>query len=182
MSDTAPAVNHLSSGVQTSNAESYKADLIKIKEDLSQLFRSELSQLGLAPSKSRLYQRPYPNAFDLVPHPSGWRVPDFIKFSGDDNRSTWKHISQYVAQLSEASSSNSLRVRLFSLSLTGTAFSWFASLPPNSVQPWNELEQKFHDHFYNGDNEAKIMDLTSVRQGRDESVSDYFKKFKDFKN
>ena len=133
MSDTAPAVNRLSSGAQTSNAENYKADLIKIKEDLSQLFRSQLSQVGLALSKSRLYQRPYPDAFDLVPYPSGWRVPDFIKFSGDDNRSTWKHISQYVAQLGEASSSNSLRVRLFSLSLTGTAFSWFASLPPNSV-------------------------------------------------
>jgi hypothetical protein len=55
MSDTAPTVNRLNSGTQTSNAESYKADLIKIKEDLSQLFRSELSQLGLAPSKSRLY-------------------------------------------------------------------------------------------------------------------------------
>ena len=56
------------------------------------------------------------------------------------------------------------------------------SLPPNSVQSWNELEQKFHDYFYNGDNEAKIKDLTSVRQGRDESVSDYFKRFKDIKN
>ena len=122
MSDTAPAVNHLNSSAQTSNTESYKADLIKIKEDLSQLFRTELSQLGLTPSKSRLYQRPYPDAFDLVPYPSGWRVPNFIKFSGDDNRSIWEHISQYVAQLGEASSSNSLRVRLFLLSLTGTAF------------------------------------------------------------
>ena len=87
-----------------------------------------------------------------------------------------------MSQLGEASSSNSLRVRLFSLSLTGMTFSLFASLPPNSVQSWNELEQKFHDHFYNGDNEVKITDLTSVRQGRDESVSNYFKRFKDIKN
>ena len=84
MSDTAPAVNRLSSGAQTSNAENYQADLSKIKEDLSQLFRSKLSQLGLAPSKSCLYQRSYPDAFDLVPYPSRWRVPDFIKFSRDD--------------------------------------------------------------------------------------------------
>ena len=56
MSDTAPAVNRLNSGAQTLNAENYKADLIKIKEDLSQRFRSKQSQLGLAPSKSRLYQ------------------------------------------------------------------------------------------------------------------------------
>jgi hypothetical protein len=44
------------------------------------------------------------------------------------------------------------------------------------------LEQKFHDHFYSGDNEAKLTDLTSVKQGRDESVSDYFKRFKETKN
>ena len=55
-------------------------------------------------------------------------------------------------------------------------------LSPNSVHSWNELEQKFHDHFYSEDNEAKLMDLTSVRQGRDESIHDYFKKFKDIKN
>ena len=71
---------------------------------------------------------------------------------------------------------------MFSLSLTGTAFSWFSALHPNSVRSWNELEQKFHDHFYSGNNEAKLTDLTSVKQTRDESVSDYFKRFKEVKN
>ena len=47
--------------------------------------------------------------------------------------------------------------------LTGTIFSWFSPLPPNSVRSWNELEQKFYDHYYSGDNEAKLIDLTSVR-------------------
>ena len=73
--------------------------------------------------RSRSHQKPYPIDFDLVFYPVGWCVPDFIKFNGDDNRTTWEHISQYVAQLGEASSSNALRVRLFSLSLIGTAFS-----------------------------------------------------------
>ena len=138
--------------------------------------------MGINPVRNWLYQRSYPDAYNLVPYPTRWRVPDFLKFSGDDNRSTWEHISQYVAQLGEASSSNSLRVCLFSLSLTGTAFSWFSSLPPNSVHSWNELEQKFHGHFYSGDNEAKLTDLISVRQGREESIYEYFKRFKDIKN
>ena len=118
----------------------------------------------------------------MIPYPASWCVPDFVKFSGDDNRSTWEHISQYIAQLGEVGSSKSLRVHMFSLSLTGTAFSWFSSLTPNSIRSWNELEQKFHDHFYSGDNETKLMDLTSVRQGRDASIHEYFKKFKDIKN
>ena len=71
---------------------------------------------------------------------------------------------------------------MFSLSLTGMAFSWFSSLAPNSIRSWDELEKKFHDLFYSGDNETKLTDLTSVRQGRDESIHEYFKRFKDIKN
>ena len=55
-------------------------------------------------------------------------------------------------------------------------------MAPNSIQSWNQLECKFHDHFYNGDNEAKLSDLTLVRQGRDETISSYFRRFKDIKN
>ena len=44
------------------------------------------------------------------------------------------------------------------------------------------MEQKFHDHFYSGENEAKLIELALVRQGRDESVFDYFKRFKEIKN
>ena len=44
------------------------------------------------------------------------------------------------------------------------------------------MEQIFHGHFYSGDNEAKLTDLISVRQGREESIHEYFKRFKDIKN
>ena len=85
-----------------------------MKADLATFLKTELGQLSLSLSRNCLYQRPYPDAFDLVSYPTGWRVSDFVKFSGDDNRSTWEHISQYVAQLGEASFSNSLHIRLFS--------------------------------------------------------------------
>jgi hypothetical protein len=109
-------------------------------------------------------------------------MPDFIKFSDDDNRKTWEHINQYTAQLGEAGTFNSLKVRLFSLSLTGTAFAWFSSLAPNSIDSWDQLEQKFHDHFFSGSYQLKLTYLTSVRQSKEESVSDYLKRFKEVKN
>ena len=59
---------------------------------------------------------------------------------------------------------DALRVRLFSLSLTGTAFSWFSSLAPNSILNWNQLERRFHEHFFSEENEAKLSDLTSVKR------------------
>jgi hypothetical protein len=53
---------------------------------------------------------------------------------------------------------------LFSLSLTGTAFAWFPWLAPNSIDSWDQLEQKFHDHFFSGRYQLKIDRSTSVRQ------------------
>ena len=158
MSQIDPITHRLTSNAQASTSRNYKADLA---EDLANMFKAKL---GVDVGGSHLHQKPYPDDFDLVSYPVGWCVPNFIKFSGDDNKTTWEHISQYVAQLGEASSSEALRVHLFSLYLTGTAFSWFSSLPPNSVRSWDELEQKFHDHFYSGVNEAKLIDLTSVKQ------------------
>jgi hypothetical protein len=133
-------------------------------------------------NKSHDYQKPYLLHFDLVPYPLDWHTPDFVKFNGEDNRTTWEHVSQYLAQLGEVGSVDALKVRLFYLSLAGTAFSWFSSLSPNSIDSWEQLECQFYDHFYSLKNEFKLSDLTSVRQSRDESVSDYIRRFRDTKN
>jgi hypothetical protein len=73
-------------------------------------------------------------------------------------------------------------VRLFSLSLTGTAFTWYATLPPNSIFSWGDLEQKFHEHFFSGDYELDLVDLVALRQEKDESVNDYIQRFWDTRN
>jgi hypothetical protein len=144
---------------------------------------------GRVYNKSRVYQKPYSSHFDLVPYPTSWRTSDFVKVNGEDNRTTWEHISQYLAQLSEVGSVDGLHIlfvanrhRFFSLSLIGTAFSWFSSLSPNSIDPWEQLECKFHDHFYSPENDLKLSDITSVRQDCDESVNDYIRRFRDTKN
>ena len=36
-------------------------------------------------------QKPY-SEFDLVSYPMGQCVPDFVKFNGDDNKTTWEHV------------------------------------------------------------------------------------------
>jgi hypothetical protein len=37
-------------------------------------------------------------------------MPDLIKISGDDDRTTWEHISKYTTQLGEAGVYNALKV------------------------------------------------------------------------
>jgi hypothetical protein len=106
------------------------AEFNRFKEDLANVVKTKL---GVDIGSTNLYQKPYDPEFDRVPLPRGWRMPDLIKFSGDDDRTTWEHIRQYTAQLGEAGTFNALKVRLFSLSLTRTAFAWFSSLAPGSI-------------------------------------------------
>jgi hypothetical protein len=64
------------------------------------------------------------------------------------------------------------RVKFFPLSLIGTTFNWFTSLAPNSINTWAQLEERFHEYFYNGETELKLSDLTSVRQKYTKTVSE----------
>jgi hypothetical protein len=45
-----------------------------------------------------------------------------------------------------------------------------------------DLEQKFHDHFFSGDYELDLVDLVALRQAKDESVNDYIWRFQDTRN
>jgi hypothetical protein len=144
--------------------------------------KARLRDIGLSPISHQIYQKPYLSIFNSVAYPVGWRVPAFTKFDGEGSRTTWEHVSQYLAELGEAGSDEALRIRLFSLSLIRTAFAWFSSLPAHSIYGWEPLEWKFHEHFYSGTSEAKLADFTLVRQTRDESVLNYFKRFKEIKN
>jgi hypothetical protein len=80
-----------------------------------------------------IYQKPYPDYYDQVPYPRGYRVPEFSKFSGEDGKTTLEHVGQFILQCGEASSNDALKLRMFPLSLSSTAFTWFTSLAPNSI-------------------------------------------------
>jgi hypothetical protein len=73
-------------------------------------------------------------------------------------------------------------VFVFSLSLTGIAIAWYATLPPDSISSWNDLESKFHEQFFSGKFELGLANLASVRQRREESVNDYIRRFWDTRN
>nr|AAX96875.1 retrotransposon protein, putative, unclassified [Oryza sativa Japonica Group]ABA92515.1 retrotransposon protein, putative, unclassified [Oryza sativa Japonica Group] len=126
-------------------------------------------QFGLKPKDTgNLYRHPYLEWFERVQLPNRYKVPDFSKFSGQDNVSTYEHVSRFIAQCGEASAVDALRVRLFPLSLSGTASTWFSSLPYNSINSWADLEKQFHSYFYSG--------------VHDEAVQDYIQRFREMRN
>jgi hypothetical protein len=142
-----------------------------------------LREFGFTPKgQARSYHKLYPKYFDMIPYPWGFRVLDIARFMGDDAKTKYEHIEQFLAQVNDMGITNVHKIRMFPLSLTGSAFNWFASLPPNSIDSWVSLELKFHDYFYNGEIELTLSDLTSSRQKYTETISDYLRWFREVKN
>jgi hypothetical protein len=90
--------------------------------------------------QARSYQKPYPEYFDMIPYPRDFWVPDLAKFTGDDAKTMCEHIGQFLAQVNDVGITDVHKIRMFPLSLTGAAFNWFTSLPPNSIDSWVSLE------------------------------------------
>jgi hypothetical protein len=85
-------------------------------------------------------------------------------------------------QLGEASADEAFRIRYFPLSLTDPTFTWFTSLPAHSICSWNDLEQKFHAHYYTRSNEKKLIDLTILRQRNNETPTEFLRRFRETKS
>jgi hypothetical protein len=65
-----------------------------VREQVSRTLR----ELGFAAHGcAKSYRKPYPEFFDSVPYPRGFRVPDFVKFTREDSRTTYEHVGQYLA-------------------------------------------------------------------------------------
>ena len=93
-----------------------------------------------------------------------------------------EHFGRFIAQCKEVACEDALKVRFFPLSFSGSAFTWFASLPPNSILDWPDLEKKFHAYFYTSMHEMKISDFTSLRQRNSELARDFIQRFRETRN
>jgi hypothetical protein len=127
-------------------------------------------------------QRKWPAGRSSPEDTTGTRIPKFTKSLVDQGKNTRKHISQFLIQLGELADIEAVSCAFILLSLTGTAFAWYATLPPNSILSWGDLEQKFYDHFFSGDYGLDLVDLVALRQGKDKSVTYYIRRFRDTRN
>ena len=101
MAYTGPSTQRVSSSLHASASNTYQADFTRFKEDLASVLKSKL---GIDMGGSRLYQKPYPPEFDFISYPAGWRVPEFVKFNGEDSRTTWEHVSQICLAIGRSES------------------------------------------------------------------------------
>ncbi|XP_050914626.1 uncharacterized protein LOC127129500 [Lathyrus oleraceus] len=110
--------------------------------------------------------------------PRGCKIPKFTKFSGDTSESTIEHIARYMTEAGDLANSENLRMKYFPSSLTKNAFTWFTTLPPNSIDTWPHLERLFHEQFYMGQTKISLKELASIKRKFTEPIDDYLNRFR----
>ena len=91
------------------------------------------------------YQRPCPNYIDrMFEFHQYFRILDFTLFSRVEKQTTLEYMARFTAQCGEVSNNDMLKLRLFSSSLIGLAFTWSVNLLDGSIQTWQDIEKVFH--------------------------------------
>lgn len=106
------------------------------------------------------------------------KIPKFTKFAGDTTESTVEHVARYLIEAGDMSNNKNHRMKLFPSSLTKNAFTWFTTLPHNSIHSRNQFERMFHEQFYMGQTKISLKELASVRRKFIEPIDDYLYRFR----
>ncbi|XP_050890388.1 uncharacterized protein LOC127095791 [Lathyrus oleraceus] len=110
--------------------------------------------------------------------PARWKVPKFTKFSKDTSELTVEHVARYLIEAEEIANNENLRIKYFPSSLTKNAFTWFTTLPANTIDTWTRLERLFHEQFYMGQSKIILKELANIKRNFIELIDDYLKRFR----
>ncbi|KAJ1397782.1 hypothetical protein SESBI_31574 [Sesbania bispinosa] len=120
---------------------------------------------------------PLANDVITAPYPCGYQPPVFRKFDGTG--SAKEHIMSFLDDLDVYQSNKSFRLKEFSKSLSGRAFTRYAKLRPYSIKTWEDLVMKFCGKFLEEEGAVHIMDLGRVKQRTGEGLVAFIKRYRD---
>jgi hypothetical protein len=105
------------------------------------------------------------------------------QFSGSESQCPNLHLQKFYEACDYTDppgvSESSKRLRLFKYSLTGRAKDWLDTIPPNTINTWQELEVKFLERYFPIHKYLeRRQDITSFEQGDSETLYDAWERFK----
>ncbi|XP_058741295.1 uncharacterized protein LOC131613663 [Vicia villosa] len=162
--------------------EQYQQEEAAIENNLTTIIERIMARNGInTPLQRPTYLSPLAEYIVQTENPRGWKIPMYTKFGGETGKSTIEHIAKYLTESGDMANNESLRVKHFPSSLTKAAFTWFTTLPPNSVDSWPKLEKLFHEQFYEGHSKISQVELSSIKRRFAETIDDYLNRFRSFK-
>ena len=112
-------------------------DFGAIREAIQELYGPDLRQIGTE------FNKPYPEMIDRENHTQGggggggYKIPNFSLFSREDGQFTLEHVARFTMQFGELANYENFyhfKLTLFPNYLTGIEFTWYTTLPRNSIQ------------------------------------------------
>ncbi|CAL2228304.1 unnamed protein product [Prunus armeniaca] len=138
----------------------------------------EMMELEARRGERPTYRKPYPAYIDQIPLFSGFKVPNFTLFNGENPYAlSVEHIGRFSVQCIAIENNPLLKLGLFGNSLSGQAFTWYTSLLANSVQT-EQMENVFHDYYFRIQLEVTISDLAALKQNVDEPAQEFITRFR----
>ncbi|XP_058103524.1 uncharacterized protein LOC131247101 [Magnolia sinica] len=105
-----------------------------------------------------------------------FRIPPVIQYSRSGDPS--EHVKGYRSCMQIQIATNAMMCRGFSITLTGSARSWYSQLKPNSIGSFAELSRLFLTQFISGKKSRKLnTHLFTSKQEPKESLKDYIARF-----
>ena len=111
-----------------------------------------------AESSTYIDTRPYPEEMFRKSYPTNYTPPIFPKYDGMVGNAR-EHIRRYVDALTAHSHDHKLRLREFSKSLEGHAFTWYTSLLLGLILSWNDMATQFMKKFFSLDEKLTLSNL-----------------------
>ncbi|XP_026445942.1 uncharacterized protein LOC113346669 [Papaver somniferum] len=154
-------------------------DHLRAMEDLRDEMMAEIKQLKSTQGGGRLEEvMREENTTVLTPHlakaliPQKCHVPAFECYDGSSDPAT--HLHYYNRILARWEQDDAVLCRYFPSSLKGSALSWSDNLPPNSINSYGQLVEKFLEtYMYNKAINAGMDKLFSLETAYKETIREY---------
>ncbi|OMP00330.1 reverse transcriptase [Corchorus capsularis] len=85
----------------------------------------------------------------------------------------------YVTKDQLQSLDDDLKLKEFSKSLTGKAYTWYVNLIPGSIESWNQMCTQFGEKFFPTQEKLTLIDLGREHQKSGEDLMEYIQRFRE---
>ncbi|KAL0440216.1 UNVERIFIED_CONTAM: hypothetical protein Slati_2504600 [Sesamum latifolium] len=115
------------------------------------------------------YVKPYTRRIEQLRMPVNYDLQSF-----NNSMVSWhpRNIAHFVETCNNVGIDEDLLVEQFLLSLKDAAFDWYIDLEANSINSWDDLQNKFFNRFYSARRTFIMIELANQHQEKDEPVLD----------